>query len=192
MIKPKKSKKHLWISVGLMLSILLLLGLLAKGLMLNPQSVASNLIGQPAKDFSTELLQGASWIGKGDGKSIRLEDLKGKPLILNFWASWCVSCREEAQFFEAFWQRHKEQGIMMVGVAIQDTPEAAMEFAKAFGKTYPLGLDNTGKASIDYGVYGVPETFFIDKSGIIRHKETGPMSVELLESKLPLITQSQQ
>lgn len=185
-VRPK-NKKHIWISCGLVAAIALLVGLLAKGLMLNPQSVASNLIGHPAAEFSTELLQGASWVGKGDGKLIRLEDLRGRPVILNFWASWCVSCREEAQYFEAFWQRHREEGVMVVGIAIQDTVDAANQFAKTYGKTYPLGLDNSGKASIDYGVYGVPETFFIDRSGIIRHKETGPMSVELLESKLPLI-----
>ncbi len=187
MTNQSKRKKHIWISAVILGSVLLLVGLLTKGLTLNPQNVTSNLIGKPAMDFSTELLQGASWIGKGDGKLIRLEDLRGKPVILNFWASWCVSCREEAQYFEAFWQRHREEGIIVVGIAIQDTVEAANQFAKMFGKTYPLGLDNSGKASIDYGVYGVPETFFIDRSGIIRHKETGPMSVELLESKLPLI-----
>lgn len=186
-MQQPKSKKHFWISAVLISCVLLLLGLLMKGLTLNPQNVASTLIDKPAIDFSTDLLQGASWIGKGDGKSIRLEDLRGKPLILNFWASWCVSCREEAQYFEAFWQRHREEGIMVVGIAIQDTVEAANQFAKMYGKTYPLGLDLSGKATIDYGVYGVPETFFIDRNGMIRHKEAGPMSVELLESKLPLI-----
>lgn len=187
-MKRPINKKHMWISGALIAGILLLVGLLIKGLTLNPQSVASNLINQPARDFSADLLQGASWIGRGDGKVIHLDDLRGKPLILNFWASWCVSCREEAQYFEAFWQRHREDGVIVVGIAIQDTVEAAQQFAQTFGKTYPLGLDNTGKASIDYGVYGVPETFFIDRSGTIRHKETGPMSVELLESKLALIT----
>lgn len=186
-MKRSKHKKHLWISGGLIVAVALLVGLLIKGLTLNPQSVTSSLINQPALDFSTELLQGASWINKGDGKTINLADLKGRPLVLNFWASWCVSCREEAQYFEAFWQRHREEGILVVGIAIQDTPDAANQFAKTFGKTYPLGLDNSGKASIDYGVTGVPETFFIDRTGVIRHKENGPMSVELLESKLPLI-----
>ena len=186
-MKRPKNKKHMWISGTLVVGMLALVGLLIKSLTLNPMAVASSQINQPAKDFSAELLQGASWIGRGDGKVIHLDDLRGKPLILNFWASWCVSCREEAQYFEAFWQRHKEEGVIMVGIAIQDTVEAANQFAKTYGKTYPLGLDNSGKASIDYGVTGVPETFFIDRSGTIRHKETGPMSVELLESKLPLI-----
>lgn len=186
-IDPKKRRRHLIISGGLIVGALLLVGLLSKALTLNPQNVASTLINKPAMNFSASLLQGGAFLPAGDGSQIKLEDLKGHPIVLNFWASWCVSCREEARYFETFWQRYREKGILVVGIAIQDTPEAAMEFAKMFGKTYPLGLDNTGKASIDYGVYGVPETFFIDRTGVIRHKETGPMSVELLESKLPLI-----
>ena len=72
----------------------------------------------------------------------------------------------------------------MVGIAIQDTPDAAMKFAEYFGKTYILGLDEEGKAGIDYGVTGVPETFFIDRNGIIQHKEAGPVGMELLERML--------
>ena len=182
-----RTQKHFIISAGIIISVVLLLGLLMKALTLDPTRVASTLVGKPAFPFSTQLLQGESWLAGGDGKTISLNDLKGKPVILNFWASWCVSCREEAAEFQRFWERHREEGILVVGIAIQDTPEAALEFAKRFGKTYPLGLDVSGKAGIDYGVYGVPETFLIDRNGVIQHKETGPMSVALLESKLPMI-----
>lgn len=182
-----RRKRHIIISVSLVVFVILFMALLIKGLTLNPQNVASTLIDKPATEFSAEILQGGSFINQSDSKLIQLGDLKGKPVVLNFWASWCVSCREEAQFFEAFWQRYREAGVLVVGVAIQDSPEAALAFAKNYGKTYPLALDTSGKAGIDYGVYGVPETFFIDRAGIIRHKETGPMSIELLEQKLALI-----
>lgn len=186
---PLKTRitRHKIISALLLSLVTLLLVLLFKGLSLNPQHVASTLLNKPAADFSAPLLQGGSWLAMSNPDRIHLSDLKGKSVILNFWASWCVSCREEALQFEAFWQRYKEEGVVVLGIAIQDTPEASLAFAKNFGKTYPLGLDDTGKIGLDYGVYGVPETFFIDKEGIIRHKETGPMSVQLLESKLALI-----
>jgi cytochrome c biogenesis protein CcmG/thiol:disulfide interchange protein DsbE len=83
---------------------------------------------------------------------------------------------------EAFWKRYREKGVIVLGVAIQDTPETAREFAKTHGKTYPIALDTSGKTSIDYGVYGVPESFFIDEKGIIVHKEAGPVTIQLLES----------
>lgn len=182
-----KRKRHIVISAVLLAASLGLIALLVKALSLDPSKVASSQIGKPARDFSAAWLQGQNFISTASGDSLKLADLRGKPLILNFWASWCVSCRQEAFFFEQFWQRHKEQGIQVVGIAIQDTREQALDFAKQHGKTYPLVLDLDGRASIDYGVYGVPETFFIDRNGTIKHKEAGPVTVELLESYLPQI-----
>ena len=85
---------------------------------------------------------------------------------------------------EAFWTRKKDTGVIVLGVAIQDTPGSARDFAKAHGKTYPIALDDTGKTSIDYGVYGVPETFMIDPAGVITHKEAGPVTEKILEGWL--------
>jgi cytochrome c biogenesis protein CcmG/thiol:disulfide interchange protein DsbE len=108
-------------------------------------------------------------------------------LILNFWASWCVSCRTEAHELESFWKAYRDQGVKVVGIAIQDEQEAAKKFAQYYGKTYILGLDEDGKAAIDYGVSGVPETFLIDRDGVIRHKEIGPVSAAMLKNLLPKI-----
>jgi cytochrome c biogenesis protein CcmG/thiol:disulfide interchange protein DsbE len=187
MSSTKSKQGHFWISTALVVFACLLVGLLIKGLTLNPQNVQSALVSKPAKGFSVRSIQGASIIGGGEGTNFSLDGIIGKPIILNFWASWCVSCREEAKYFEAFWQKYRDQGIVVLGIAIQDTPEAALKFAETFGKTYPLGIDESGQAGIDYGVYGVPETFFIDRNGIIQHKEAGPMTLELLESKLLLL-----
>ena len=155
--------------------------ILLKGLSLNPSMVQSNLIGKPAQDFEVELLEGASWLPSVQNNKVKLSDLKGKFVVLNFWASWCVGCREEPMQVEAFWKRYREKGIIVLGIAIQDTPEAAREFAKIHGKTYPLAIDDSGKTTIDYGVYGVPETFIIDQQGVILHKEAGPVTTQLLE-----------
>lgn len=156
--------------------------ILWKGLSLNPMAIKSSQIGKMAADFQIESLDGAAWLPKTRDDKIFLNDLRGKLVVLNFWASWCVSCREEARELETFWQRVREQGIIVLGVAIQDTPDAAREFAKNHGKTYPIAIDNSGKTSLDYGVSGVPETFIIDRAGVIRHKETGPVSAELLQN----------
>jgi cytochrome c biogenesis protein CcmG/thiol:disulfide interchange protein DsbE len=156
----------------------------------NPKAIPSALMEKPALAFSAQWLQGKEHLDNPAGENFTLDSFKGRPVVLNFWASWCVSCREEARDLEAFWQTQRgASDVMVVGIAIQDTQEAAKEFAAAFGKTYILGLDVDGKASIDYGVTGVPETFFIDRSGIVRHKEAGPVTVAMLKNLLPKITQ---
>ncbi len=180
--KAAKVRRHRIITAFITLIALGVFAVLLKGLSLNPSIVASAQIGKPAQDFEVEVLEGASWLPKMNGTKLRLSDLRGHPVIVNFWASWCVSCREEAMQMEAFWQRYREKGLIVLGVAIQDTPETAREFAKAHGKTYPIALDVSGKTSINYGVYGVPESFFIDEKGIIVHKEAGPVTLQLLES----------
>lgn len=179
--KKAQTNRHRIITIVIAALALGVLGILVKGLSLNPSIVSSALIGKPAIDFEVEVLEGAAWLPKLNGNKLKLSDLRGKPLVLNFWASWCVSCREEAAQMEQFWQKYRDRGFIVLGVAIQDTPEAAREFAKRHGKTYPIALDVTGKTTIDYGVYGVPESFFIDEKGIILHKEAGPVTIQLLE-----------
>lgn len=186
--KKSGKSRHILMTFLILLTGTGIIAILAKGLKLNPESSRSALVGKKAHQFEASWLQGQEFIGQGESKqSFTLDDLKGKPLILNFWASWCVSCRSEAQLMEQFWRDHKHEGLMMVGIAIQDTPESAVEFARYYGKTYPLGLDQEGKSAIEYGVTGVPETFFIDREGVIRHREAGPVNQRTLEKMLPLI-----
>jgi cytochrome c biogenesis protein CcmG/thiol:disulfide interchange protein DsbE len=179
-------RRHVVVSLTIVAAAILLIGLLSYGLMLDPHRVPPANIDKAAYAFTVPLVQGKENQPLADGTQVTLADLKGHPVVLNFWASWCVSCREEAKELEAFWQGHKDQ-VMVVGIAIQDTQEAAKKFAAYFGKTYTLGLDADGKAAIDYGVSGVPETFLIDKNGVIRHKEIGPVTVKKLEELLPVI-----
>ena len=183
----KQKRRHLQVTLGVVLVISAIIGILSLGLVFDPSTSTNALLGKKANDFKVVLLQGEDSASPPSGTNMSLSDFKGSPLILNFWASWCVSCRHEAAVMEAFWKKHKRSGVKMVGIAIQDTPEAAMKFAKYFGKTYILGFDEEGKAGIDYGVTGVPETFFIDRNGIIQHKEAGPVGMELLERMLAKI-----
>lgn len=159
--------RHRWTTLVFFVAATAVVGILAKGLLLDPKRVPSTMVDKPAEAFTLELLQGKDLQPSFSQGKIELAALKGRPVVLNFWASWCVSCREEAREFQTFWEKHREEGVIVLGVAIQDTPEAALEFARAFGKTYALGLDTDGKAAIGYGVTGVPETFFIDRQGIV-------------------------
>ena len=181
-------RRHLLITVILLLTGGVIIGILGKGLMIDQKKVPSALIGKAALPFEAGWIQGQEIIPQAKGDSFKLSDIKGRPIVLNFWASWCHSCRDEARDFEAFWKKHKGTDVLVVGIAIQDTVEEALKFARYYGKTYTLGLDRDGKASIDYGVSGVPETFFIDRSGTIVHKEVGPVSTELLDKMVTLIS----
>ena len=182
----QSKRTHIIVSVGIVIVAAVFIGVLSFGLMIDQSKVPPANIGKEAKAFRVAWVQGQEFLPVAGGDHFRLEDLRGKPVVLNFWASWCVSCRQEAHELEKFWQAHKSD-VVVVGIAIQDERDAAKKFAAYFGKTYIIGLDEDGNAAIDYGVSGVPETFLIDKNGIIRHKEIGPVSVPMLEKELSRI-----
>ncbi len=127
--------------------------------------------GYPAPDFTFTLL---------DGKELTLSDLKGKAVVLNFWASWCPPCRAEARALERVWQAHKDRGVVFLGVDIQDTEQDARAFIKEFGITYPNGQDATTEIATSYGITGIPETFFITRDGKVARHWIGPIEEKQL------------
>jgi cytochrome c biogenesis protein CcmG, thiol:disulfide interchange protein DsbE len=150
-----------------------------QGLSLNPREVPSPLVGKPAPQFALPKL--------GDpGTTVRREDMLGKVWVLNVWASWCAPCREEHPLVIAF---AKRSGIPVYGLNYKDKPEAATNWLAQLGDPYAATLvDAQGKVGIDWGVYGVPETFVIDKAGIIRMKHIGPLTENAIRTKLePLV-----
>jgi cytochrome c biogenesis protein CcmG/thiol:disulfide interchange protein DsbE len=157
--------------------------LLAKGFDYNPKLVPSPLVGRPAPAFEVQQINGTG--------RVSLADLKGTPFILNFWASWCVACRDEARVLQqAHLSYEKDQKrIRVIGIAIQDTQVPALSFARQFGKTYFLALDDaSGDIGLNYGLYGVPETFFVDANGIIQFKQIGPVTTEIIKKEVARIT----
>jgi cytochrome c biogenesis protein CcmG/thiol:disulfide interchange protein DsbE len=152
---------------------------LYKGLHMDPHQVPSPLIGKPAPEF--RLTQVAD-----PGKSLSRDELLGKVWLLNVWASWCVSCREEHPVLVEF---AKTGVVPIYGLDYKDTRDEALKWLGALGNPYQASLfDQDGRVGIDYGVYGVPETYVIDKSGTIRYKQIGPITPEILEEKIvPLV-----
>lgn len=183
-MKSQRSSKHVITSAAILVFGCVMLAFLFKGLDFSPKQVPSVLVGKSAPDFQASWIQGKEFIDHDTGTYFTYEDLKGKKVILNFWASWCVSCREEARELQEFWQEEKGNGVLVLGVAVQDTVDAAKAFARQFGKAYPLGLDEDGSASINYGVAGVPETFFISREGKIIDKIIGPVDRQSMRERL--------
>lgn len=110
-----------------------------------------------------------------EGEAISLADLRGKGVVLNFWASWCDPCRAEAALLEATWQQEKDNGIVFIGLDYLDQEPAAKAYLAEYAVSYPNGPDLQSQAARRYGIKGVPETFFIDPEGKIAHMVIGPI-----------------
>ena len=146
------------------------LALLAYGFRVNPRDIPSPLVNRPAATFT---------LTSYAGEPMSLEAYRGRIVVVNFWASWChPACYEEAPVLERNWRAYRDRGVVVLGVDIQDKPDAAKKFIDGFSLTFPNALDTAGKVSVDYGVYGVPETFFIDGTGRIRAKHVGALTDE--------------
>ena len=157
----------------------LLVAFFAVGLTRDPREVPSPLVDKPAPVFRLQQLHEPQL-------AFTPEEMKGKVWLLNVWASWCVSCRVEHPLLV---DMSKKQLVPIVGLNYKDKREDGVQWLAKFGNPYALSaFDVDGKVGIDYGVYGVPETFVIDKLGVIRYKQIGPITPEALEKTLlPLI-----
>ena len=167
--------------LGIFLVLVVFLGM---GLGLNPREIPSPLIDKPAPAFDLTRLH-------EPGKSLTPADMQGKVWLLNVWASWCVSCREEHPVLV---ELAKTNRVPIVGLNYKDQRPEALRWLQQFGDPYVMSIvDGDGRVGINYGVYGVPETFVIDKAGVIRYKQIGPVTPKALNEKiLPLVAKLQQ
>jgi cytochrome c biogenesis protein CcmG/thiol:disulfide interchange protein DsbE len=160
-----------------------LVGFLVVGLGLKPREVPSPLVGKPAPEFRLQQLHDSE-------KILTSKENLGKVWLLNVWASWCVSCREEHPLLVEL----AKSGIVPVyGLNYKDQRDDALRWLRQFGDPYTISIvDPEGRTGLDYGVYGVPETYVIDKNGVIRYKQIGPVTVDALQTKiLPLVKELQ-
>ena len=121
-------------------------------------------VQKPAPDFTLPLM---------DGGELVLSQHLGQPVVINFWASWCPPCRDEARPLERTWRAYKDKGVLIVGVDIQDTDAEGIAYLREFGITYPNGTDLNGEITVDYGVIGLPVTFFVNRDGVVERRWVG-------------------
>ena len=160
---------------------LAMVGFLGKGLWLDPREVPSPLINKPAPQFELPRLYSPA-------ATFSSNTMLGQVWLLNVWASWCVSCRSEHPLLVEF---SRQKVVPIVGLNYKDTADEAIAWLQDLGDPYQLSIvDLDGRVGMDYGVYGVPETYVIDKQGIIRYKQIGPVTPQALKDTiLPLITE---
>lgn len=179
-MRPRSDLRRLplgWLAVAATLPVLVLL-LLAVALLTRGAPVAGAQVGQPAPSFVLADL---------DGQPIRLADLAGRPVIVNFWASWCGPCFEEFPMLRTAAAEHAAERLAIVGVVYQDRSESARGFMEGLGASWPAAMDPGGRVAAAYGVHAPPETFFIDRQGVVRARQLGPLTAASLAEKLAVI-----
>lgn len=167
-----------WLLGGAVIAIPLLLGV---GLTNDPSFIPSMIVGRQVPEFGLEPLSGT--------KNVASDELIGKPFVINFWASWCVSCRDEHALLVELGDRASLfGGFSVIGVNHRDSQSAALRFLDEYGHfSYPSGQDGRGRLGIDFGVYGMPETFFVDAKGVVQARHVGPLTRDAIAKNLTLI-----
>ena len=169
-----------WSMIALWLAVIAILAVLAWGLV-NTNATRPE-VGQVAPDFDVEFFDGYGW----ETRSVAtLAEMRGRPVVLNFWASWCVECRYETDLLESAWQQYRDQGVVFLGVAYADVEPNSIAYMEEFGVTFPHAPDLGTDISQSYEITGVPETFFIDSDGVIRHVQIGPVTQQMLDELMP-------
>ncbi len=182
---------RLFLSVFLVFFGIFFVWQLSKGLGIDRGRNDLNVDSRKLSSISSikvEILQGGSFINHKNGSLVSLAELRGRPVVVNFWASWCHVCCEEAGEFEMFWQSHNQEDLVVIGVSIDDSVEEPLNEIYEHKLSYLMGLDKGGVLAAAFGITGVPETFFLDRQGVVKHKEIGPVTTRILEAVLPQIT----
>jgi cytochrome c biogenesis protein CcmG/thiol:disulfide interchange protein DsbE len=172
-IETKQPARFRWSVVGAVVLVVAVIAFLAFGM----KSAATDRPDDVAPDFQMQFFNGYEW---QDTSTAQLSDFKGQPVVLNFWASWCVECKIEADLLEETWQAYRDDGVVFLGVAYIDVEPKSLEYLEEYNITYPNAPDLRSTISSKYDITGVPETFFIDKEGKVVHVQLGPVNETML------------
>jgi cytochrome c biogenesis protein CcmG/thiol:disulfide interchange protein DsbE len=152
--------------------VLGLLAALALGFRRDPHDIKTGTINKPAPAFTLDRLDGSG--------QTSLADYQGRVVIVNFWASWCIPCKQENPALVRVWERYRASDVVLLGIVYQDSVEAARDYTARMGNTWASVVDADGRTAIAYGVFGIPETFFIRPDGVIAGRHIGPIDEETL------------
>ncbi len=175
----------LWIQITIWVLLVGLLAIVAMGL--NRAQQGTIQPGQVIDDFTLPLFSGYEWEGKSE---VAVSELRGKVIVINFWASWCKPCEQEAAELQQAWMEYESTGeVVFLGIDYVDTETDARVYLKKFGITFPNGPDLATKISQYFRIRGVPETYFVDKEGVLRYVQVGPfVSIEQIRAQIdPLL-----
>lgn len=149
-----------------------LIVVLALGFRRDPRDIRSATVGRPAPAFDLAALDGPG--------RVSLAQHRGKVVVVNFFASWCVPCREEHPVLVRVWERYRTSDVVMIGVLYQDSVDSGRDFVRRLGTTWPTAIDEDGRTALGFGVFGIPETFFIGPDGVIAGRHIGAIDEETL------------
>ena len=180
----QQSGKIRWTTIALWVAVIGLLALLGWGLMRT--NATRPEAGQPAPYFDVEFFDGYEWENKNVAD---LDDMRGKVVVMNFWASWCVECRLEADLIEQTWRKYAADDVVFLGVAYADVEPNSISYLEEFDITYPNGPDLGTDISDTYEITGVPETFFIGKDGVIEYVHIGPLNQATMDRVIQKLLQ---
>jgi cytochrome c biogenesis protein CcmG/thiol:disulfide interchange protein DsbE len=175
--------KRAVVSTGILVPVI---GLLAFGLTRDPKAIDSPLPGKPAPDFALSVFApGEGTLARPVGDTVHLASHRGGVVVVNFWASWCLQCRDEHVELSRTARAYFDRGVRFYGVLYNDQEAFGLKWIEEMGgQSYPSLLDPRTRTAIDYGLYGVPETFVITSDGQVAYKHIGPISEQLLSQKL--------
>ena len=168
-----------YLAVALIVGLALVLTLAFRR---DPHDIRTGTVGKPAPAFTLPSL--------ADGTSVSLDQYKGRIVVLNFWASWCIPCKEENPALTDAWERYRGTDVVLLGVVFQDSADAARAYTTRLGNTWISAIDDDGRVSLSYGVFGPPETYFIGADGIIAGRHIGPIDQTILRNGIESLRRS--
>ena len=168
-----------YLTVALIVGLALVLTLAFRR---DPHDIRTGTVGKPAPAFTLPSL--------ADGTSVSLDQYKGRIVVLNFWASWCIPCKEENPALTDAWERYRGTDVVLLGVVFQDSADAARAYTTRLGNTWISAIDDDGRVSLSYGVFGPPETYFIGADGIIAGRHIGPIDQTILRNGIESLRRS--